>query len=255
MSKIFLRNSAILVLLIFPAALSGCVYKSLANRESDFFEQTLPLPKGGSFYLENVNGSITVETWDQSSVIIEAEKKAPTFQDLDEIQIEVREEGDRIEVKTRYPHWGKFRNTRGEVIYRITLPEEVHAELKSVNGRIRVSGVCRDLRVDTVNGGIEIKDAHGAVHATTVNGGIRAMLREPSEGNCRFSTTNGGITVEVSEYINARFEGHTVNGGIHTDLPLSVTGKAGKRLSGRIGNGDRRIQLNTVNGGISLHRI
>jgi hypothetical protein len=256
MSKNIFRSCSPAFLLIFLAAFSGCDYESIAtNWDSDVFHQTLSLAKGGSFQLDNINGNITVQTWDQPNVIIDAEKKAPTRDELDAIKIEVKQEGDHVEVHTRYPHWPSFHNSRGMVGYHITVPRDVRVQLESVNGQIRTDGMLQDLQAKAVNGGIEITEAHGGVSATTVNGSIHTTLRESSGGNCHFSTTNGSITIRVAENINARFEGHTVNGGIHTNLPLSVTGRIGKNLSGQIGTGGIFIQLQTVNGGISLNRF
>jgi DUF4097 and DUF4098 domain-containing protein YvlB len=46
-----------------------------------------------------------------------------------------------------------------------------------------------------------------------------------------------------------------VNGGIETDFPLTVKGKwVGRRLDGTIGAGGRRLELETVNGSITLRK-
>jgi DUF4097 and DUF4098 domain-containing protein YvlB len=48
-------------------------------------------------------------------------------------------------------------------------------------------------------------------------------------------------------------KGSTVNGGIESEFPLTVQGKFGPRsITGTIGKGGRRLELNTVNGGITL---
>jgi len=46
-----------------------------------------------------------------------------------------------------------------------------------------------------------------------------------------------------------------VNGSIETDFPLTVTGRLGpRRVTGTIGNGGRRLALETVNGSIRLRK-
>jgi hypothetical protein len=256
MAKNLLRCGISMFLLILIAATAGCGFKNIMpNREIADFNQTLPLGTGGRFQLNNINGNITVVTWDQPSVIIHAEKKAPTLEELDAIKIEVVQDGNHIQVNTRYPRWEPFRSTHGEVNYHITVPKEAKVQLESVNGQIQADGAGQELHAKTVNGGIEITESRGSLSAETVNGGIHATLRNGINGDCNFSATNGSISIRVEDNINARFEGHTVNGGIHTNLPLSTTGMIAKNLSGQIGNGGCLVRMNTVNGGISINRF
>jgi len=62
------------------------VAPSLA-KERESFEQTIPFNFGGTFSVENINGSITIETWNEGSVRIQAEKKADSYEDLQRIEI------------------------------------------------------------------------------------------------------------------------------------------------------------------------
>ena len=72
-------------------------------RARDTVEETRPLDRDGTFRLQNTNGRVTVTAWDESRVRIEAERAAATERGLDEIKIDVRGEGDRVEVTTRLP--------------------------------------------------------------------------------------------------------------------------------------------------------
>ena len=47
----------------------------------------------------------------------------------------------------------------------------------------------------------------------------------------------------------------TVNGSISTDFPISVTGRVNPRkLTGTIGGGGRSMEVETVNGSVTLRR-
>jgi len=90
----------------------------------------------------------------------------------------------------------------------------------------------------------------------TVNGTIHVAFKNAAgSGPLSLKTVNGGITMEVPADIKATLDAKTVNGSIHTDFPLTVQGTISKRhLTGTIGGGGRRIDLETVNGGVELRK-
>ena len=107
----------------------------------------------------------------------------------------------------------------------------------------------------TVNGSVTFSTT-GYAEATTVNGSIRGALGSSDwPDTLDFETVNGSITLDLPEGLSTTVEASTVNGSISTDFPLTVQGRfSRRRLTGTIGNGGRRLQLETVNGGISLRK-
>ena len=218
--------------------------------------ETRPFEPTGEFTLENVNGRVTVETWSEPQVRIEAEKGATNEARLRQLQVEIDGEGSRVAVRTRMPGGRFFGGGGAKVDYRITLPAGARIRVSTVNGTVTVGGMTGSISASTTNGAIEISDAAGAVEASTVNGGIAARFRalDPDSAN-RLSTTNGSITVSVPEGSGGRLEARTVNGGVHNDLPMESTGRTGRnRLEGRLGKGRGSLELSTVNGAIRLRR-
>ena len=67
----------------------GCEFDVLAGHVHEDFEKTVQLDIDGEFSLENVNGSIQVETWDRDEVRIKGRKKASSEKLLKQIEIEV----------------------------------------------------------------------------------------------------------------------------------------------------------------------
>jgi DUF4097 and DUF4098 domain-containing protein YvlB len=64
---------------------------------------------------------------------------------------------------------------------------------------------------------------------------------------------NGGITLALLAGIGADLEARTVNGSIQSDFPITVSGRMNpRRLAGRIGQGGRMLDVETVNGSIRL---
>jgi hypothetical protein len=55
--------------------------------------------------------------------------------------------------------------------------------------------------------------------------------------------------------LNADVRFSSVNGHLDTDYPVSVSGNIGShRVEGRVGNGGRKLVLDTVNGSVRLKR-
>ncbi len=247
-----------LVLLLGPLflgslLLSGCGVGDFDLTAHERFEKTVPLDPTGRFRLQNVNGTVTVETWSQNQVQIEAEKAASHRSLLEDIRIDVRGQGDEVEVETHFPRGGFFFSGYSKVDYHIKLPAEARVEVRTVNGSVRTEGVGGAVRANSVNGTVKIADAGGVVEASTVNGSIQAAYRKLAEGSHKFSTTNGSVTLYLPDNAGGEFEARTVNGGISTDFPLTVSGWIGNRhLKGRLGEGRGIFSIRTVNGSVKL---
>lgn len=245
-----------IVLALAPLLLSGCFLDEHAMAARDRFEDTVKFEPGGTFRLENVNGEVLIETWDRPEVSIEAEKAASSERVLKEIDVEVDRLGDQVEVRTRFPRRRSFFGRMGKVDYRIRMPTEARVDVETVNGKVRVEGIRGRVKASTVNGAIEIDDAAGEVEVSTVNGSIKARyLDVDKDGRNRFSTTNGSVRLELPPGVSGDFEARTVNGSIETDFPLEVTGKVGRRLRGRLGEGRGSFEISTVNGSVRIEKL
>ena len=126
--------------------LAGCAAGDFHLSERERFQKTLPLDAKGRFRLVNVNGSVTIETWNQNSVQIEAEKAASSARLLDEIRIDISGGHEEVEVRTHMARERFFFSGFGKVDYHIRLPAEAQADVKTVNGSVRVDGVAGPLR-------------------------------------------------------------------------------------------------------------
>src|SRR5258708_11015231 len=68
------------------------------------FNQTYPLQPGGTFELQNVNGTVDVQGWDRDTIEIHAVKTAKHKEsDLELVSIEVDAKPGVVSVATRYP--------------------------------------------------------------------------------------------------------------------------------------------------------
>lgn len=217
------------------------------------FNQSYPLERGGSFELQNVNGTVEVQGWDRDTVEIHAVKTAKNKEsDLDLVSIDVDAKSSAVSVSTHYPQ-----NEGVEVLveYRVRVPHAAHVEhVGTVNGTLRISNIetVQDLR--TVNGNIEVYDAGGSVHARTTNGNVHVeLLHVQDKDGAVAETTNGSVLLAVPVDTQADLEARCLNGNFSSELPVAFESTQRPReMHGKIGRGGTPLHLHTVNGGIRV---
>ncbi|GAC1625704.1 MAG: DUF4097 family beta strand repeat-containing protein [Candidatus Acidiferrum sp.] len=217
------------------------------------FDQSYPLQPGGSFELQNVNGTVTVEGWDRNEIEVHAVKTAKNREsDLERVSIEVEAKPDSVSVATHYP---QDEGVEVAVQYVVHIPHGAHVEhIGTVNGTLRVAGVETVSDLHTVNGNIEVYESGGSVHAHTTNGNVRLELAHLAETqNAKVATTNGSIVLAVPSFTQANLETRSMNGSFFSELAIVMEGSSHPReVVGKLGKGGAPIQLHTVNGGIRV---
>jgi len=240
------RGILLAVLLAAVSALPGFAL-------SKSFSQTVPLQPGGSFELQNVNGTVELQGWDRDEIEIHAVKTAKEKEsDLDRVTIDVSARPNAVSVTTRYPQ-----NEGVEVVveYTVHVPRNARVErLATVNGTLRVSSLenVGDLR--TVNGNIEAYETGGAVAAHVTNGNVHLELTHLREQGATIAeTTNGSVLLALPVSTQADLEARCLNGSFSSELPVSVESTLQPReVRGKLGRGGAPIRLRTVNGGIQI---
>jgi hypothetical protein len=225
-------------------------------------DETRPLAATGEVLVENVNGPISIETWDKPEVHLVAVKSARTEADLKALDVVVDSAEKRFAVKTVYldkdGSWlKKFTNT-GEVRYTLTVPHTATLRrIETVNGPIAIANAHGRVAAKTVNGPIEARGLSHEVELSTVNDGILAEFDSVSEKqDIALDTVNGSIRLRLPATAGAEVSASTLNGTIENDFGLAsdTTKWVGRKLEGTIGGGAARIRLKTVNGGIEIRK-
>jgi DUF4097 and DUF4098 domain-containing protein YvlB len=275
-------------LIVVVALLLLAASSATAATVTQEIDRTVALAAGGEVVLENVNGSITVDTWDRDEVRLHVEKKvkAGSRSDAEEVMerfaVKIRAESDRLEVEAESPRegsgffgWLLNRNLQYSASYRLTVPRRAHLEattvngtvdvsgiegrlvVSTVNGGVRIDGVTGDTEVSTVNGRVKVADARGSVSASTVNGGVDVELRRVDRNaDMSFSTVNGGVSLALPADVATRLDARTSNGGISTDFPVEVERRHGRKsLRAELNGGGGDLEVRTTNGGISIHKL
>lgn len=181
-----------------------------------YLEESFPLKSGGLFSIENVNGSIEIESWNKDEVNIEVREKG---RDRDaEIKIEVRVREGRVQVVTQFPR-RFFKRNQSSAHYRIKVPKSVEIDAETTNGRVEVVDITGDVKARSTNGKIYLTDIEGDVDGYTTNGSVE--IRDV-DGEVLAETTNSSISLR--NIVSYRIRARTTNGGIKADFDLDNSG-------------------------------
>ena len=231
-------------------------------------DRTFDVRPGAELVLENVNGRITINSWDQPRVHVIARKEVEADREeikgvMKELVIEMQPRNGGLVVKTHHPKrsegasgffdWLLGDHVNINVEYEITVPRTMDVDVTNTNGGIHLDNISGKLEVDTTNGKIELARCAGSLDASTTNGSIHAELVKVAKGQeLHCETTNGRIDVVVPRDFAADVDADTTNGAISTDLPISTTHVARNSLRGTINGGGTPVRLRTTNGGIAI---
>src|SRR5436190_17884800 len=119
------------------------------------FDQTYDVRPGASLSLANVNGRITIRSWDQPRVRIHAVKRVQGSSDeakqvMAALKIEVTPSAGGLNVVTHYPKrgggdsfldWMFGSHLSASVTYEVTVPRNMSLGLENTNGAIEVTDV------------------------------------------------------------------------------------------------------------------
>ena len=234
---------------------------ALADRLQESFDRTIDVRPGTAVSIDNVNGRISVTSWDQPRVRIHAIRRAETREMLDKLGIDIRQNGQGLTIETRMPK----RNDSGlldmifgsdgnaSVDYEVTVPRSTDLSAENTNGGVSAADVNGAIKLGTTNGRIEAVRCSGTLNASTTNGAIRAELVQVVSGRAmKFETTNGSISLTVPPSFTADVEAETTNGSIRTDLPVTTKSFSRRELRGTLNGGGPQLELYTTNGSIEI---
>jgi len=241
-------------LLLATAILFASLPGFAARINNEVFQRTYPLAAGGSFVLENVNGSVQVEGWDRDEVEVRAVKTSQSDpRDLAQVKIEVESHPGQVAVHTLYP---EGQGAQVAVEYHVRVPYRVLlGSIETVNGSVVVRGIQGSGQLRSVNGNVEVTDSSGRFNAKTTNGDLRLELRELLDGGpMDIETVNGSVILGLPSNARANLKVLSMNGDVYSELPGTSTAApvAKRTFRAKMGTGGGDISVHTVNGGIRL---
>ena len=247
----------------------GLNFDLAAGKAQDTWTRSYPLGRDGRLEIINVNGRISAEATDGTSVEVVAERTAKSTSDegaRDLLkQIEMREEvGDaRVRIEVRAP---RMHGPSGhEIKWTLKVPRGVAVDLRTVNGGVKMTSLEGEIRARSTNGGITGTGiVASGVDASVTNGGVEIELaRAVSTGSYELQAVNGGVSLMMPPDSKVDLAARCVNGGISVEgIDIQVSGEQPaegtktfrRRLDGQLNGGGARVSLETVNGGVKILR-
>ncbi|WDE10686.1 DUF4097 family beta strand repeat-containing protein [Thalassomonas haliotis] len=241
------------------AALTAVMAYQAGAEVIDEVNQSFTVGDNSSFRLENVNGSVDIQSWQEKVIQVTAIIEADDQDDRDRISIDMNQNGRGVSVETRYEKtstWGN-NNHSGSVDYRIMVPQDVDlAKIELVNGSLVIENVLGEVNAELVNGSIKAYGLGANADISSVNGSIKVNYQQVDTGleQIKIETVNGSIKLHLPENISAAVDAETMHGSIKNDFGLKVEKNlfAGRNMRGDIGSGNARISLDSVNGSIKV---
>jgi len=237
-------GSGRLCLLIVGALAMSTPAWVLAGEDID---RTLALPANGLVRIENMAGTVELETWERDEVQVRGEP-GDSVEDIEivsgsnEVQVRVRNrEGQRrmdgTDLHLRIPVGASIEvetvsadvslsGSRGERIVLRTVSGDLEVEaapgqveLHAVSGDVEFEGEVRRSAFETVSGEIVIVGAAGEIRASTVSGDVSLDAGELTQG--RFEAVSGDLGLSLSLADGGRLTCDSMSGDIRLRLPAS----------------------------------
>jgi len=281
--------------------LAGCVVGVDSQGQIVREEKRFSVDGAPDVRLTTFDGAIEVRGTDGSEILVEIEKRGPTREAVDELRVEAKQDGRRIDVEVKRPTreamvFGINVSTSAKLIVSVPRHAAVLArtgdggvriegvegrlELRTGDGSIHVSDVKGELVLNTGDGSITVDHAEGRLTLETGDGGVnvegnlsvvrmhtgdgsivyRADPATRMEGDWDISTGDGSVSIYLPATFNADLDAHTGDGRIRNELDIAGSVERDRdsderdrrTLRGKIGEGGKRLRVQTGDGGITL---
>lgn len=128
------------------------------------------------------DGSIVIQAWEKPGILVEIEKRGPSKEAVNALQVVVEQKGNVIDLEVKRP--------KSESFSRIGLQQTAYARLvvsvpRTTNIRARSGD--GSIRIERVSGRIELRTGDGSIRASDVS------------GDMNFDTSDGSVVVEGAE--------------------------------------------------------
>ena len=225
----------------------------------DEISKSFNVEDSSSFRLDNVNGGVDIQSWQEKVIKVIATIKADDQDDRDRISVNMSQNDRGVSVETRYEKasgWGNNHNS-GLVNYQVMVPVDVDlAKIELVNGSLTIENVSGEVNVELVNGSVKASGLSADADISSVNGSIKVEYQQADKElqQIKLETVNGSIKLHLPQTISAAVNAETMHGSLESDFGLTVKKSmfTGRKMKGDIGSGGAHISLDSVNGSIKV---
>jgi len=184
------------VLLAAGSSLSACVvvdsHGQITREEKRFTIAGAPELK-----LTTFDGAIEIHAGgDAKTVIVEIEKRGPTQESIDQLKIETKQDGNRIEIEVKKPSreivaFGIGHMSPSAKLI-VTMPRDGNITARSGDGSIRIDDVHGTLDLHTGDGSVKARDVAGKIKVSTGDGSVTL---DSADGDLDIDTGDGSVSV------------------------------------------------------------
>jgi hypothetical protein len=207
-----MRRLAVAGTLVFTSCLvQGCVATLDSQSEIVREERRFTVKGTPTVHVSTYDGAIDIQSWDKPDVMVEIEKRGPTRESVNELQIKSSQDGDTITLEVPRPNVafhlvGVHQSPTARLI--VWLPSRSDVTARSGDGSIIIQHV---------NGRIDLHSGDGSIKATGTTGdlslttGDGSVVAEDVQGRLVVDTGDGAVNVSG---IVSRLRLHTGDGSI-----------------------------------------
>jgi DUF4097 and DUF4098 domain-containing protein YvlB len=253
--------------LVVPALLAGgCIVTVDSQSQIVREEKQFTVTGKPTVRLTTFDGSIQIQSWDKPGVLVEIEKRGPTREAVEALEIKTSQDGNTIELEVKQPRRESFtgiglnHSASARLIVSVPRRSDVRArsgdgsiqiervdgriDLNTGDGSIRATDVDGDLTLHTGDGSVTVDGAAGRLNLETgdgsvnVTGRLTAVRLHTGDGSIVYRAQGGTAMVEDWEIT-------TGDGGVSLYLPSDF----GAELDAHTGDGTIRNDLGLDSGG------
>jgi hypothetical protein len=204
-----------------------------------------------------INGGITVRPSHNSEIQIIGQKKVSSYSDadalnfLEKLRVIYEPSGNSVFLSVNQTAESKGRNLR--VDFLILIPDSFNIEISQENGEVLLDSINSKSIINLTNGKVDFNNYKGSVVAEVVNGNTQGNIDLAVNGECLIKIVNGSLDLNFPLVTSAIFNARITNGTIGvSNLNLQNMVSSQKLISGILGNGQGKINLEVVNGIIEV---
>lgn len=166
--------------------------------------------------IEHEVGNITITSWKQSKIIVEATKTGAQ-EAVKQTKIQISQHNDKISINA-------LSSDDVQIDYHILVPESAVLSCISTQiGSIKIKHIKGPITVSTQQGDIEIINAEKTVIAQNSKGNV--VIRQtqlPTQSAIIVDSISGNVELSLASGINAHLALHTVKGTISSEQHITL---------------------------------
>lgn len=208
---------------------------AVVSGDDTILTRTFKLDSGSSFSAHVISGDINVVGTDAEEAVVKIIKHGGSVQERASTRVLAAESDEGVTLLSAPT------NGRVKVSYEISVPRGLH-----------------HLELEVSKGDVRMSEFAGGVQSKVVNGNTRVTLSTAErEGAQEFTVVKGDIEATLTDGAGADLKAEALTGDIDVEEALGLRvekGAAGRRVSGRLGEGGDPLLFKVTNGDIKLKK-